>query len=134
MNMELTESSETSALKAQTPGDYPKSTIRHSTHCESLKSRLTRCYLLWHSVITAFVKMTCPTKFLSKYHTIVSILPLLTAKYLFLRNNRSFIIVNAITERKTYVSAYDTLFSSTPPYGEYRWVEFIEKTPRVLRD
>ena len=38
MKMERIESSETSALKTQTPGDYPKNTIRHSTHGESLKS------------------------------------------------------------------------------------------------
>ena len=38
--MERIESSETSALKAQTPGDYPKHTIRYSTHGESLKSRI----------------------------------------------------------------------------------------------
>ena len=40
MKMELLVSSETSALKAQRPGDYPKDTIRHSTHGESFKSRL----------------------------------------------------------------------------------------------
>jgi hypothetical protein len=37
-----------------------------------------------------------------------------------------------------HVSAYDTRFSSTLPYfpvkGELGWVEFIEKTPRVVRD
>ena len=40
MKMERLVSSETSALKGQTPGDYPKDTIRHSTHGGSLKSRL----------------------------------------------------------------------------------------------
>ena len=35
--MELPVSSETSALKAQIPGDDPKDTRRHSTHGESLK-------------------------------------------------------------------------------------------------
>ena len=39
MKMERIEISEMSALKAQTPGDYTKNTIRHSTHGESLKSR-----------------------------------------------------------------------------------------------
>ena len=39
--MERIASSEKSALKAQTPGDYPKDTIRYSTHGERLKSRLT---------------------------------------------------------------------------------------------
>ena len=38
MKMERIESSETLALKAQTPGDHPKNTIRHSTHGENLKS------------------------------------------------------------------------------------------------
>ena len=41
MKMELPVSSETSALKAQTPGDYPKDTIQHSTRGENLKSRKT---------------------------------------------------------------------------------------------
>ena len=40
--MERLVSPETSALKAQTPGDYPKDTIRHSTHDESLKSRFSQ--------------------------------------------------------------------------------------------
>ena len=35
MKMELLGSSETSALKAQTPGDYPKDKIQHSAHGES---------------------------------------------------------------------------------------------------
>ena len=39
--MERIESSETSTLKTQTLGDYPKNTIRHSTHGENLKSRYT---------------------------------------------------------------------------------------------
>ena len=34
-------SSETSALKTQMPGDYPKDTKWHSTHGKSLKSRQT---------------------------------------------------------------------------------------------
>ena len=42
MKMEQIESSETSAPKAQTPGDYPKDTIRHSTQGESFKSRYVR--------------------------------------------------------------------------------------------
>ena len=33
MKMELLVSSETSALKAHTPGDYPKDTIRHFCNC-----------------------------------------------------------------------------------------------------
>ena len=48
MKMELPVSSETSTLKAQTPGDYPKGIIRHSTHGWCLKSRLnsisTTCF------------------------------------------------------------------------------------------
>ena len=35
-----TESSETSAYKIQTPGNYPEESIQHSEHSESLKSRL----------------------------------------------------------------------------------------------
>jgi hypothetical protein len=40
--MEQTECSETSAFKTQTPGNYPKETIQHSKHGESLKSRIFR--------------------------------------------------------------------------------------------
>jgi hypothetical protein len=39
MKMEQTESSETSAYKIQTPGNYPEEGIQHSEHGESLKSR-----------------------------------------------------------------------------------------------
>ena len=39
MKMEQTESSETSAYKIQTPGNYPKENIQHTEHGESLKSK-----------------------------------------------------------------------------------------------
>jgi len=39
MKMEQTECSETSAYKLQMSGNYPKETIQHSEHGESLKSR-----------------------------------------------------------------------------------------------
>ena len=37
--MEQTECSETSAYRIQTPGNYPKESIQHTEHGESLKSR-----------------------------------------------------------------------------------------------
>ena len=40
MNMEQTECSETLAYKLQTPGNYPKESIQHTEHGESLKSRI----------------------------------------------------------------------------------------------
>jgi len=39
MKMELIEGSETSAIRTQTPGNYPKENILHIEHGESLKSR-----------------------------------------------------------------------------------------------
>jgi hypothetical protein len=38
--MEQTDCSETSAYKLQTPGNYPKESIQHLEHGESLKSRM----------------------------------------------------------------------------------------------
>ena len=38
--MEQTECSETSAYKIQTPGNYPKESIQHTEHGESLKLRI----------------------------------------------------------------------------------------------
>jgi hypothetical protein len=40
MKMEQTECSETSSYKFQTPGNYPKESIQHLEHGESLKSRI----------------------------------------------------------------------------------------------
>jgi len=40
MKMEQTECSETSAYKIQTLGNYPKESIQHTEHGESLKSRI----------------------------------------------------------------------------------------------
>ena len=40
MKMEQTECSETSTYKLQTPGNYPKESIQHAEHGESLKSRI----------------------------------------------------------------------------------------------
>jgi hypothetical protein len=43
--------SETSAFKTQTPGNYPKETIQHSKHGESLKSRIIQISSpRWHSL------------------------------------------------------------------------------------
>jgi len=39
LKMEPIESSETSAIRNQTPGNYPKESIIHIKHGESLKSR-----------------------------------------------------------------------------------------------
>jgi hypothetical protein len=44
MKMEQTESSETSAYKIHTPGNYPSENIQHSEHGESLKSGILRNY------------------------------------------------------------------------------------------
>jgi hypothetical protein len=40
VKMEQTECSETSAYKLQTPWNYPKESIQHLEHGESLKSRI----------------------------------------------------------------------------------------------
>jgi len=40
--MDLTEGSETLAIINQTPGNYPKESLLHSVHGESLKSRIIR--------------------------------------------------------------------------------------------
>jgi len=40
MKMELIEGSETSAIRTQTPGNYPKENILHIENGESLKSRI----------------------------------------------------------------------------------------------
>ena len=46
MKMEQTECSETSAYKLQTPGNYPKESIQHTEHGESLKSRKTCLFVI----------------------------------------------------------------------------------------
>ena len=43
MKMEPIRSSETSAIKTQTPGNYPKSNILQLKHGESLKTRGYSC-------------------------------------------------------------------------------------------
>jgi len=40
MKMELIVSSETSAIRTQTPGNYPKRNTLHLEHGESLKTRI----------------------------------------------------------------------------------------------
>jgi len=46
MKMELIEGSETSAIRTQTPGNYPKEIILHIEHGESLKSRNTSTLMI----------------------------------------------------------------------------------------
>ena len=43
--MDLTEGSETSEIINQTPGNYPKESLLHSVHGESLKSRRQYIFL-----------------------------------------------------------------------------------------
>jgi len=43
MKMELTEGSETSDIRTQKPGNYPKENILHIEQGESLKSRTCAC-------------------------------------------------------------------------------------------
>jgi len=44
---------ETSALKIQTPGNYPEESIKHSEHGESLKSRMLASY--FHKIFPGFL-------------------------------------------------------------------------------
>ena len=63
--MEQTECSETSAYELQTPGNYPKESIQHTEHGESLKSRIPGRFAVYtgenanHGV--KFVAHFCPT-------------------------------------------------------------------------
>ena len=52
MKMEQTESSETSAYKIQTPGNYPEENIQHTEHGESLKSRTNLLHFKYQYVST----------------------------------------------------------------------------------
>jgi accessory gene regulator protein AgrB len=59
MKMEQTECSETSAFKLQTPGNYPKESVQHIEHGESLKSRsIKTCVTL--AGILAIMRMCFP--------------------------------------------------------------------------
>jgi hypothetical protein len=44
VKMEQKDCSETLAYKLQTPGNYPKESIQHLEHSESLKSRVYTCW------------------------------------------------------------------------------------------
>jgi len=48
MKMEPTVSSETSAIRTQTPGNYPKWKKLHLEHDESLKTRMVNMYIPQH--------------------------------------------------------------------------------------
>jgi hypothetical protein len=54
MKMELTECSETSAYKIQTPRNYPEESIQHSEHGESLKSRKILGMFVVHQLAKKF--------------------------------------------------------------------------------
>jgi len=51
MKIEQTECSETSAYKLQTPGNYPKESIQHTEHGESLKSRTVKMCFIKQKVV-----------------------------------------------------------------------------------
>jgi len=53
MKMEPIVSSETSAIRTQTPGNYPKRNNLHLEHGESLRTRLTHIFT---AVLKSFVK------------------------------------------------------------------------------
>ena len=60
MKMEPIVSSETSAIRTQTPGNYPKRNKLHLEHGESLKTRLTKLlfvhlrFINWSAVCTSY--------------------------------------------------------------------------------
>ena len=51
MKMEQTECSEMSAYKLQTPDNYPKESIQHTEHGESLKSRNSNLVVFTNYVV-----------------------------------------------------------------------------------
>ena len=70
MKMEPIVSSETSAIRTQTPGNYPKRNKLHLEHGESLKTRMSG-YLFVHKILlvlshfpgTTDFKMQCVQNF-----------------------------------------------------------------------
>jgi hypothetical protein len=73
MKMEETDCSETSAYKLHTPGNYPKESIQHTEHGESLKSRMNKInkirILSWDYLKTMLQTIVCHTdnKYLLQY-------------------------------------------------------------------
>jgi len=65
MKMEPTVSSETSAIKTQTPGNYPKRNKLHLEHGESLKTRL----LYLDYIISKFQNLISVKKFFYEMFT-----------------------------------------------------------------
>ena len=64
MKMKQTKCSETSAYKLQTPGNYPKESIQHTEHGESLKSRIhiwkiKHIKLFFHKMSADVTKFGC---------------------------------------------------------------------------
>jgi len=57
MKMEPIVSSETSAIRTQTPGNYPKRNKLHLEHGESLKTRLMSLALLFHYLMLNMFRM-----------------------------------------------------------------------------
>ena len=60
-----TKCSETSAYKLQTPGNYPKESIQHTEHSESLKSRIfifiMRIRIVWYVYNCNYSDLTVKT-------------------------------------------------------------------------
>jgi len=52
--MKPTVSSETSAVRTQTPGNYPKRNTLHLEHSESLKTATTRCVTILKSAVLSY--------------------------------------------------------------------------------
>jgi len=59
MKMEPIVSSETSAIRTQTPGNYPKRNNLHLEHGESLRTRLVSFYFFAVSNINMAETQTC---------------------------------------------------------------------------
>ena len=61
MKMEPTVSSETSAIRTQTPGNYPKRTKLHLEHSESLKTRILHSsYKKWTHTVPTYTALFRP--------------------------------------------------------------------------
>jgi len=73
MKMEQKECSEKSAIKLQTPGNYPKGSIQHIEHGESLKSRKVWSFTFYWSLLDCIFLCLLVLFFLFLRHTKMSV-------------------------------------------------------------
>jgi len=120
MKMEPIVSSETSSIRTQTPGNYPKRNNLHLEHGESLRTRSTRCYWMLYctyNLLNMFRALICPSSGARDY----------TCRHCRIWCVMPWLLVVSGQEQGSRLCGNNTSIVSSSWWWAYKWPKYIEQ-------